>query len=293
MQSTLIAWFGSHARELPWRADNAAPWAVLVSEVMLQQTPVNRVLPVYTAWLERWPTPAALAADTVADAIRAWARLGYPRRALRLHACATVIADRFGNEVPRDIDDLLGLPGVGSYTAAAVATFAYGQRHAVVDVNVRRVLARAVRGVADAGPATTTADMALMAQLLPTAPRRAVRFCAAVMELGAVICRAQQPACHHCPLARRCTWRRAGSPELRQAKKRTQRYDGTDRQVRGRLLAALRDASQPLEGRILDDTWHLPQQRLRALNSLLSDRLVEQCPDGRYALAGEVLLQRT
>lgn len=287
MQTTLIDWFDSHARDLPWRRAEATPWAVLVSEVMLQQTPVSRVLPTYSTWMRRWPTPAALAADTVADAVRVWARLGYPRRALRLHACAVVIVERHDNEVPRDLADLLALPGIGSYTARAVAAFAYGGRHSVVDVNVRRVLARAVSGVADAGPATTGADMSLMETLLPAAPPRAVQFCAAVMELGAVICRAQLPTCERCPLARRCAWRAAGSPKDTAPKKCAQRYEGTDRQVRGRLLAALRNAHGPLHAQVLDDTWHLAEQRHRALESLLADRLVERLPGGRYALAGE------
>jgi len=144
--AAILRWYASHARDLPWRRPDAGPWAVLVSEIMLQQTPVSRVLPAYAAWLERWPTPTALAAASPADAVRQWGRLGYPRRALRLHASARAITERHGGVVPGSLDALRALPGVGSYTAAAVASFAFGQRHAVLDTNVRRVLARLVRG---------------------------------------------------------------------------------------------------------------------------------------------------
>ena len=142
----VLAWYARNARDLPWRAPGATPWAVLVSEIMLQQTPVARVLPEYLSWLARWPTPAALAAEPAGEAIRQWGRLGYPRRALRLHETATILTTRHGGMVPADRDALLALPGIGSYTAAAVASFAFGQRHAVLDTNVRRVLARLVAG---------------------------------------------------------------------------------------------------------------------------------------------------
>ena len=136
----VTAWFAAHARPLPWREPDCTPWGVMVSEYMLQQTPVARVLPVWAAWLERWPTPAALAAEEPGEAVRAWGRLGYPRRAQRLHAAATAIRDEHGGEVPADFEALRGLPGVGEYTAAAIASFAHGRRHVVLDTNVRRVL---------------------------------------------------------------------------------------------------------------------------------------------------------
>src|SRR5450631_3862889 len=142
----VLAWYAEAARVLPWREPTAPPWAVLVSEIMLQQTPVARVLPVYVDWLARWPTPAALAESPAGDAVRAWGRLGYPRRAIRLYATAQALVERHGGEVPADADALRELPGIGSYTAAAVASFAFGQRHAVLDTNVRRVLARLVSG---------------------------------------------------------------------------------------------------------------------------------------------------
>ncbi|HET8642609.1 MAG TPA: A/G-specific adenine glycosylase, partial [Pseudonocardiaceae bacterium] len=184
--SAAIRWYDENARDLPWRRPDAGAWGVLVSEVMLQQTPVARVLPAYREWLARWPTPAALAADTPAAAIRGWGRLGYPRRALRLHECASAIVARHGGSVPTDLADLLALPGVGAYTARAVAAFAHGQRHPVVDTNVRRLVARAVAGRPDAGAATTPADLAATEALLPGDPAVAARASAAFMELGAL-----------------------------------------------------------------------------------------------------------
>jgi A/G-specific adenine glycosylase len=280
----LIAWFDEHARDLPWRRATAGPWGVLVSEVMLQQTPVARVEPVWYAWLARWPTPAALAADPPGEAIRAWGRLGYPRRALRLHECATAIVDRHGGAVPDDLDALLALPGIGSYTARAVAAFAFGQRQPVVDTNVRRVVARAVSGLADAGPATTSADLAAVTGLLPVEPARAARASAAFMELGALLCTARVPRCPACPLAGSCAWRLAGRPAPDGPSRRPQGYVGTDRQVRGLLLAVLRDTTGPVPVARLDVVWADTVQRSRALASLVEDGLVIALAGHRYAL---------
>jgi len=280
----LIAWFDEHARDLPWRRATAGPWGVLVSEVMLQQTPVARVEPVWYAWLARWPTPAALAAEPPGEAIRAWGRLGYPRRALRLHGCATAIVARHAGAVPADLDALLALPGIGTYTARAVAAFAFGQRQPVVDTNVRRVVARAVSGVADAGPATTSADLAAMTELLPVQPARAVRASVAFMELGALVCTARTPRCTDCPLVGSCAWRLAGQPLPDGPTRRPQAYAGTDRQVRGRLLAVLRDATGPVSATRLDPVWPDAVQRSRALASLLEDGLVIALPGHRYSL---------
>jgi A/G-specific adenine glycosylase len=281
---TLIAWFDAHARDLPWRRAGAGPWGVLVSEVMLQQTPVARVEPVWYAWLARWPTPAALAAEPPGEAIRAWGRLGYPRRALRLHECATAIVARHSGTVPADLDALLALPGIGTYTARAVAAFAFGQRQPVVDTNVRRVVARAVSGVADAGPATTSADLAAVADLLPVEPARAVRASVAFMELGALVCTARTPRCADCPLVGSCAWRLAGQPLPAGPTRRPQAYAGTDRQVRGRLLAVLRDATGPVPATRFDPVWPDAVQRSRALTSLLEDGLVIALPGHRYSL---------
>ncbi len=168
LHTRVLDWYADHARDLPWRAADRTPWGVLVSEVMLQQTPVARVLPQWLAWMERWPTPSDLADAAPGDAVRAWDRLGYPRRALRLHAAAVALRDEHGGEVPDDHAQLLALPGIGSYTAAAVASFAFGQRYAVVDTNVRRVHARAVTGAAEPATALTAAEQRLAVALLPT-----------------------------------------------------------------------------------------------------------------------------
>jgi len=283
---TVIEWFAGAARELPWRDPDAGAWAVLVSEVMLQQTPVARVIPVYDAWLRRWPTPAALAADSPGDAVRMWAKLGYPRRALRLHDCAVAVVERFGGAVPDDVDELLTLPGVGAYTARAVATFAFGQRHPVVDTNVRRVVARTIDGRGEAGPPSTTRDLAAVEALLPARPDRAARFSAALMELGALVCTARAPRCPSCPVAATCAWRRAGSPPYDGPTAPTQRFAGTDRQVRGLLLDVLRASSGPVARAALDAVWSEPVQRDRALGGLVIDGCVDPLPDGRFALPG-------
>jgi A/G-specific adenine glycosylase len=280
-------WFDRHARDLPWRHPSAGAWGVLVSEVMLQQTPVSRVLPVWHEWLDRWPEPASLAADPPAEAIRAWGRLGYPRRALRLHACAVAIVQRYGGVVPAEVPELLALPGIGAYTARAVAAFAYGRRQPVVDTNVRRLVARAVAGVADAGPATTAADLAAVDALLPADERRAARASAAFMELGALVCTSRAPRCTGCPLRADCAWRLAGSPPADGPSRRPQGYAGTDRQVRGLLLAVLRAASGPVPAAGLDQVWPDATQRDRALAGLIADGLVVPAAAQRYALAGE------
>jgi A/G-specific adenine glycosylase len=283
-----IDWYDRNARDLPWRAPGTSAWAVLVSEVMLQQTPVVRVEPAWRAWLTRWPTPAALAADTPAEAIRMWGRLGYPRRAVRLHACAVALVERHGGAVPADLDALLALPGIGAYTARAVAVFAYGRRHPVVDTNVRRVVARAVDGLPDAGPTTTTADLVATEALLPLADDRAARASIAFMELGALLCTARAPRCASCPVVATCAWRAAGAVPAQGPSRRPQAYAGTDRQVRGLLLAVLREAHGPVPRRRLDAVWADDVQRARALAGLVDDGLVEPLDDAaHFVLAGE------
>lgn len=280
----VLAWYAAEARQLPWREPGAGPWAVLVSEIMLQQTPVARVLPAYTAWLDRWPTPAALAEASAADAVRMWGKLGYPGRALRLHECARQIVARYDGVVPHDVDALLGLPGVGDYTARAVVAFAYGQRAPVVDTNVRRVVARAVGGVAEAGRPAMSRDLAAVDALLPDDPAAAAQFSVALMELGALVCTARAPRCAECPIAERCSWRRAGSPAYTGPRARPQRFAGTDRQVRGLLLDVLRASDAPVTQSALDAVWPDPVQRARALDALVADGLIDPLPDGRYAL---------
>jgi len=281
---TVIDWYEANARDLPWRAPDASPWAVMVSEFMLQQTPVKRVLPSYAAWLERWPTPADLAADAPGEAVRMWGRLGYPRRALRLHAAATAITGQHGGEVPADHAALLALPGVGEYTAAAVASFAFRQRHAVLDTNVRRVFARAVTGVEYPAQATTAAERRTAQELLPATAETAATWAVAVMELGALVCTARSPECAACPLLAECAWQRAGRPPYQGPARRGQSYEGTDRQVRGKLLAVLREAHGEVEQARLDEVWHEPVQRARALDGLVADGLVEPVAPGVYRL---------
>lgn len=286
LHDPILAWYGEHRRDLPWRAPNASPWSILVSEVMLQQTPVVRVLPVWTDWMRRWPTPADLAAAAPGEAVRHWGRLGYPRRALRLHAAATQLAAVHDGRVPADLDELRALPGVGSYTAAAVGAFAFGIRCAVVDTNVRRVHARAVTGSAQAAPALTAAETRLAEQLLPVDDADAATWNVAVMELGALICTASSPDCGRCPVADRCAWVDAGRPAYDGPAKRSQRWNGTDRQVRGLLLQALRDAEGPVQQRRLDLVWSDAAQRGRCLVGLIEDGLVEPLPGQTYALPG-------
>jgi A/G-specific adenine glycosylase len=305
----VLAWYARNARDLPWRAPGVTPWAVLVSEIMLQQTPVARVLPEYLSWMTRWPTPAALAAEPAGEAIRQWGRLGYPRRALRLHETATILVARHGGSVPADLDALRALPGIGSYTAAAVASFAFGQRHAVLDTNVRRVLARLAAGQPWAGGASSAASVAerrLAESLLPVEPAVAARWSVAVMELGALVCTAASPRCGDCPVARECAWLTAGRPApaagvtgatgaagvtgtagaAGAGRRRTQKYDGTDRQCRGRLLAVLRAASDPVRRAEFDAVWAGQAQLDRALDGLVADGLVDPLPDGLFALPG-------
>lgn len=282
----LLRWYAQARRDLPWRADGVTAWQILVSEFMLQQTPVARVAPIWVDWVTRWPTPSATAQAGAAAVLRAWGKLGYPRRAKRLHECATVIASDHGDVVPDDVDTLLGLPGVGAYTARAVACFAYGKTVPVVDTNVRRVVARAVHGRADAASPSAVRDHAEVAALLPDDGSAPV-FSAALMELGATVCTARAPKCGVCPLTV-CAWRDAGWPAGDGPPRPVQRYAGTDRQVRGKLLDVLRTNTGPVPRAHLDLVWLTdPAQRDRALDSLLLDGLVEQTADGRFALAGE------
>jgi A/G-specific adenine glycosylase len=271
----LVAWYRDNARDLPWRDPDFGAWGVLVSEFMLQQTPVARVIPLLDAWLTLWPTPADLAAAAPADAVRQWANLGYPRRALWLHRAAVEIRDRHDGVVPRDVDALLALTGIGDYTARAVAVFAYGDHHPVVDTNTRRVLARAVAGLSQPGPPARR-DLDDMAEILPADAATAAVVNAAAMELGAVVCTARSPRCEACPLADVCAWRAAGYPDTGDTRRKQARYEGSDRQARGAVLQALRAASGheiALAAVVAD--WPDPLQRDRAIDSLIADGLAE------------------
>lgn len=283
LATPLIAWYRENARDLPWRRPGFGAWGTLVSEFMLQQTPVVRVVPHLEAWLARWPTPADLAADPPAEAVRQWANLGYPRRALWLHRAAVDVRDRHGGAVPRDVDALLALTGIGDYTARAVAVFAFGDRHPVVDTNTRRVLARAVDGNSQPGPPSRR-DLAAMEAILPTGDEEAAAVNAAAMELGALVCTARAPRCEACPLAGSCAWRALGYPDTGDTRRRQARYEGSDRQARGAVLKELRDASAhavALDAVLAD--WPDPGQRDRAIDSLVADGLAEAI-DGMLSL---------
>ena len=289
LHEPILRWYADHARDLPWREPSASPWAVMVSEFMLQQTPVSRVLPVYDAWLARWPTPSSLAAESAGEAVRMWGRLGYPRRALRLHAAATAIRDDHDGQVPAAEDTLRTLPGIGDYTAAAVAAFAFRQRHAVLDTNVRRVLGRLVDGVEHPSPNVRVAERRAAEALLPDDPDTAATWSVAVMELGALVCTANNPRCGACPVEQHCRWVALGKPAYAGPPRRAQAWAGTDRQCRGRVMALVRDAPGSVARRRFDAVWSEPEQLERALDGLVGDGLLvrtqqEGAADIRYAL---------
>lgn len=236
----LMAWYRERGRhDLPWRLTRD-PYAVLVSEVMLQQTQVERVLPYYTAWLARWPTFAALAAATPADVIREWRGLGYNRRALNLHRLAVAVTRNHGGGLPASPTALRRLPGIGPYTAAAIGSFAREQRIAVVDTNIARVLARAFFGAASQ---REVPDRALAGRADALLPSREVRHHnLALMDLGATVCGARAPRCGECPVGRLCAWKAAGHPPGEATRPPTPRFEHTARFARGRIIDALRAA---------------------------------------------------
>ena len=284
LHERVLGWYAEHGRDLPWREPGCSPWGVFVSEVMSHQTPIARGEPAGREWMARWPTPADLAAESPGEAVRAWGRLGYPRRALRLREAAVAIVERHGGEVPADEDALRALPGVGAYTAAAVAAFAHGHRTTVVDTNVRRVLARAVEGRALAAPALTAAEARLAASLVPADAPTSASWNVAVMELGALVCRARGPRCDECPLVDVCAWRAAGSPVADEAPRRGQAWHGTDRQVRGRVLQVLRERHGPVRREDLEALADDPGQVDRCVSSLIEDGLLEPLAGERFRL---------
>lgn len=287
IQLRLIDWFDANARDIAWRSSDTTAWGVLLSEVMSQQTPVARVEPIWVEWITRWPTPADFAAASTDEVLRAWGKLGYPRRALRLLECARRIVADHGGQVPSEVDELLALPGIGDYTARAVACFHFGQNVPVVDTNVRRVYHRLIDARFLPGPASKK-ELGQVAELLPrdgTGPR----FSIALMELGALVCTAAGPACDFCPVRAQCAWQKAGCPapseeEQAAAKKRVQKFIGTDRQVRGLIMAVLRGAQHPVPQSEIDVVWPDAVQRSRALYSLLEDGLAEQDEAGLFRL---------
>ena len=269
MQDEIITWFDQNARDLPWRKSN--PWGVMVSEFMLQQTPVNRVLPIWQQWMDRWPTPPELAGAKKSDVITAWGRLGYPRRAIRLHESAQIITDRFHGVVPSEIEELRTLPGVGEYTAAAISAFAYGRTTLVLDVNIRRLFARAIDGVEIASRSLSHLERAMRTELIPA---EGARWAAATMELGALICTARSPECEACPIKNSCKWRGNGYPASEEPKRKGQAWHGTDRQCRGTFVQALRETKH-LSRQALFALWHDEVQSEKCLESLIADGLIE------------------
>ncbi|MFD5225164.1 A/G-specific adenine glycosylase [Microbacterium sp. NPDC058342] len=287
LPSVLADWYDGTARDLPWRRaefhETYGAWGTLVSEFMLQQTPVARVIPHLTAWLERWPTPLDMSAASPAEVVNQWANLGYPRRALWLHRAAIEVVARHGGTVPRDITALLALSGIGDYTARAVAVFHYGDRHPVVDTNTRRVIARAIDAHAQPD-APSRRDLTRMSELLPADGAESAVFNAAMMELGATVCTARSPRCGVCPIADRCAWLAAGRPETGDSRRRQAKYEGSDRQARGGVLRALRHAPEhrmPAVAVLAD--WPDAAQRDRAVDSLVADGLIEAA-DGTLLL---------
>lgn len=280
----VLGWYAEHARPLPWRAAGTTPWEIFVSEVMSQQTPVARVVPAWQEWLRRWPTPGHLAAASPGDAVRLWGRLGYPRRALRLRDAAVAMVERHEGEVPGAHADLLELPGVGSYTAAAVASFAFSDPQVVIDTNVRRVLVRAIDGQAQAARSLSAHEARLAAGAMPEDADDANRWNAAVMELGALVCTARSPACERCPIADLCAWQLAGRPADEGPARRGQAWHGTDRQVRGRIVQLLRETTEAVPRGRIDDVWPDDLDKVeRCLAGLVEDGLVEPV-EGGYAL---------
>ena len=278
LEKPIVNWFKKNKRDLPWRT--TTPWGVMVSEYMLQQTPVNRVLPKWIEWMERWPTPADLADATPAQVITAWGRLGYPRRALRLHAAAQIIAEDFNNEVPEDVQMLQTLPGIGEYTAAAIGAFAFDQRTLVMDVNIRRVLTRVLDGNEHPKPAPTSREKARRLALLPE--KNAHVWAAATMELGAIICTSKNPKCELCPVISACNWRKNGYPKSDLIRK-SQDWHGTDRKCRGTIVQALRE-NESLTENAIKKLWPDESQIEKALKTLQEDLLIEAISHKRYRL---------
>ncbi|QWW20565.1 A/G-specific adenine glycosylase [Schaalia sp. 19OD2882] len=269
------------------RRPEVSPWASLVFEVMSHQTPIPRVRPIWEQWMQRWPTPADLADASPSQVLVAWDRLGYPSRALRLRECAEAIRRRPGGEVPADIDELLTLPGIGPYTASALAAFQFEQRVPVLDTNVRRVLHRVFLGERSAPSGQpSTGEVAHATRLLPEDRRESSQWNLHLMEFGALVCTQRRPACNRCPLRARCRWARAGFPG-QVAPLRTQAWAGTDRQARGKVMAVLR-ARHATEGTAgLSRTEALeaatlpgadPAQAQRVLEALDADGLVRVDP---------------
>ena len=276
LREAVLAWGATAGRDLPWR-HTRDPWAVLVSELMLQQTQVARVAPRWTAFLERFPTPAACAAASVGDVLRAWQGLGYNRRAVTLHRAAQRIVAHHGGSLPADLDALVALPGVGPYTARAVLAFAFEVDVGLVETNSARVLARAVAG----RPLSRREAQAAADELVP--PGRAWAWNSAVTDLGATVCTKRAPDCAGCPIVAWCAWDRSSRPGDDPAEdtagvgRRQSPFAGSDREGRGRLLDALRQGPVPLPALDRAAGWPGQGQRARRVAAeLVADGLAEE-----------------
>lgn len=283
LQRDLITWWSANGRDLPWRRTRD-PWAVLVSELMLQQTQVARVRERWQSFLDRFPTPAVCAAAPAGDVVDEWAGLGYNRRAVHLHRAATRCVEEFGGRVPTTLEELLTLPGVGPYTARAVLVFALERDIGLVDTNAGRFVARALAGARLAPrEAQVTADAHVPADWGWT-------WGQAVFDLGASVCTKRAPECDTCPIVRHCAWARAGFPTpdpidgSAGISAPQTRFEGSDRQGRGRLVDALR------RGEVTDQRlaevmgWaDEPERAERVAGSLVADGLAVHA-DGRWRL---------
>ena len=271
----ICAWFDANGRDLPWRRPGTSAWGVLVSEVMSQQTPMSRVIGPWHEWMNRWPTPDDLAEEDSGEAVAAWGRLGYPRRALRLHSCAVTIATEHDGVVPNSYDELVALPGIGDYTASAVVSFAFGGRATVLDTNVRRLIARAESGIANCPTSVTRAERIVADALVPDEDARAAKWAVASMELGALVCTARSPQCEVCPIRDGCRWVIDGRPDNAPAR-RGQPWKGTDRQCRGVIMDVVRNSPHGVKVQMALSAWPQPDQASRCLESLLDDGLVHR-----------------
>jgi A/G-specific adenine glycosylase len=283
LRRAVLDWAPEGWRELPWRRTRD-PWAVLVSELMLQQTQVARVVPRWREFMARWPTPASCAVEAPAEVVRAWAGLGYNRRALNVHRSAVAIVERHGGEMPSDLAALLALPGIGPYTARAVLAFAFGRDVGVLDTNAGRVVARAAAG----RPLPRPEAQRLADALVPAGQGWA--WNQAVLDLGATVCTARSPACRRCPLETTCRWRRHGGPDpaigSAGSSGRQSAFEGSHRQGRGRLLAALR--AGPVEAAGLATACGWPGEADRAAGvaaGLVDDGFARLTGGGRLELA--------
>jgi A/G-specific adenine glycosylase len=279
----LLRWFGAGARDLPWRRTRD-PWAVLVSELMLQQTQVARVIPRFGSFMRCFPDPGACAAAPVGDVVTAWAGLGYNRRAVNLHRAAVATVDRHGGRLPDDLDGLLALPGVGSYTARAVLAFAFERDVGVLDTNVARVLARRTGRSLRPREAQDAADRGVP-------PGDGWGWNQAMLDLGATVCTARRPRCDACPVRAGCGWAAAGcgdpDPAIGSAGVAggQSRFEGSDRQGRGRLVAALRAAPVPRDALATAAGWPGDRDRaVRAASGLVRDGLAVLGEDGSLSL---------